>query len=47
MVGLVSSRTGAVMPLEFSTPRGVLERALPGRVMVNDAETMVDLARMG
>lgn len=47
MIGFVSSRTGQVMPLEFQSGGAVLEKRLPSRVTVNEAETMVALARSG
>ncbi|MCA8906744.1 MAG: LysR family transcriptional regulator [Rhodospirillaceae bacterium] len=47
MVGFVSSRTGAVMPLEFTDANGVREITLASRVTVNEAETLVGLARLG
>lgn len=47
MVGFISSRTGAVLPLEFTTPDGTDEITLPARITVNDAETMLHLARLG
>ncbi|MCA8932044.1 MAG: LysR family transcriptional regulator [Rhodospirillaceae bacterium] len=47
MVGFVSSRTGAVMPLEFTDADGVREITLASRVTVNEAETLVGLARLG
>ncbi len=47
MIGFISSRTGAVLPLEFTTPDGPREITLPARITVNDAETMHHLARLG
>lgn len=47
MVGFVSSRTGTVMPLEFATLGRVREVTLASRVTVNEAETLVGLARLG
>lgn len=44
MVGFVSSRTGAVLPLEFQTEDGLRDVTLPSRITVNDAETLRDLA---
>jgi DNA-binding transcriptional LysR family regulator len=47
MVGFISSRTGDVLPLEF-TDRGALRQVtLPSRVMANNSDTMADLARLG
>lgn len=46
-VGFLSSRTGQTMPLEF-TVDGVLRAvSLPGRLTVNNSDTMADLARRG
>lgn len=47
MVGFLSSRTGAVAPLEFQAATGLREILLPSRVTVNDAESLADLARLG
>lgn len=47
MVGFVSSRTGAAFPLEFQTPGGLREVALPGRIVANEADTVHHLARLG
>lgn len=47
MIGFLSSRTGRPMPLEFATPRGVIEVPLPARVSVNEADTAHALARLG
>ncbi len=47
MVGFVSSRTGEVMPLEFSLGGQVCERKLPARILVNNADTSVEAARLG
>ena len=47
MVGFMSSRTGQVLPLEF-TVRGQLKtRVLPSRVTVTSAESYAALARLG
>jgi DNA-binding transcriptional LysR family regulator len=47
MIGFISSRTGDVLPLEF-TDRGALRQVtLPSRVMANNSDTMADLARLG
>ena len=47
MIGFVSSRTGEVLPLEFSCDGVLRQVVLPSRVMVNNSDTMVDLARLG
>ncbi|MEC9434265.1 MAG: LysR family transcriptional regulator [Pseudomonadota bacterium] len=47
MVGFVSSRTGAPMPLEFETPDGVRLVTLPCRTMASDADSAAALARLG
>jgi DNA-binding transcriptional LysR family regulator len=47
MVGFVSSRTGEVLPLEFTVAGVTRNVRLPSRVTVNDADTMADLARLG
>lgn len=47
MVGYVSSRTGEVMPLEFTVAGQVRSVTLPRRISVNASDTMADLARLG
>lgn len=48
MVGFFSSRTGQVLPLEFTEEDGrVREVMLPARVTANTAETLAALAREG
>ncbi|MBR1129051.1 LysR family transcriptional regulator [Bradyrhizobium iriomotense] len=47
MVGFVSSRTGDVLPLEFSVGGALRQIVLPSRVRVNNSDTMADLARLG
>ena len=47
MVGFVSSRTGEVMPLEFSQHGDVREQTLPARILVNNADTSAEAARLG
>lgn len=47
MVGFVSSRTSEVLPLEFTIGRTVRHVRLPGRVTVNNSDTMAALARLG
>lgn len=47
MVGFLSSRSGEVMPLEFTSDAQVRTALLPSRVTANDATTAADLARLG
>lgn len=47
MVGFVSSRTGEVLPLEFSVGGALRHVVLPSRLRVNNSDTMADLARLG
>jgi DNA-binding transcriptional LysR family regulator len=47
MVGFISSRTGEVLPLEFIHDGAVRQVTLPSRVVVNNSDTMADLARLG
>jgi DNA-binding transcriptional LysR family regulator len=47
MVGFLSSRTGEVMPLEFSVDGALREVRLPVRVSANHSDTTADLARRG
>jgi DNA-binding transcriptional LysR family regulator len=47
MVGFVSSRTGEVMPLEFTGDDGIRTILLPARVSANHSDTTADLARLG
>ncbi|ONG58338.1 LysR family transcriptional regulator [Pseudoroseomonas deserti] len=47
MVGFLSSRSGEVMPLEFTTPGGVKLVRLPCRLTVNNADSLAELARLG
>jgi len=46
-VGFISSRTGQVMPLEFTVDGQIRNVTLPARVRVNNSETLIDLARRG
>jgi DNA-binding transcriptional LysR family regulator len=46
-VGFLSSRTGQAMPLEFLVDGAVRTVSLPGRLTVNNSDTMADLARSG
>ena len=47
MVAFISSRTGDVLPLEFSVGGALRNVVLPSRVRVNNSDTMADLARLG
>jgi DNA-binding transcriptional LysR family regulator len=47
MVGFISSRTGDVLPLEFTDRGAPRQVTLPSRVMANNSDTMADLARLG
>jgi DNA-binding transcriptional LysR family regulator len=47
MVGFLSSRTGEVLPLEFTVGKTLRELRLPHRVTANNSDTMADLARLG
>ena len=47
MVGFVSSRTGQVIPLEFTRDGRTIERALPARVLVSGADAAAAAARLG
>ena len=47
MVGFVSSRTGQVMPLDFSRDGLTIEVALAARVLVNGADAYAAAARLG
>ena len=47
MIGFISSRTGDVLPLEFSVEGRLREIVLPSRIRVNNSDTMADLARLG
>ncbi|WP_103223358.1 LysR family transcriptional regulator [Roseibium marinum] len=47
MVGFLSSRTGAALPLEFRRGDGYEEVTLPATVIANDADTVHHLARQG
>lgn len=46
-IGFISSRTGHIMPLEFTVEGEVRNITLPCRLTVNNSDTMVDLARRG
>lgn len=47
MVGFVSSRTGRVLPLEFTKAGRTIERTLPTRVLASGADTSAEAARLG
>jgi DNA-binding transcriptional LysR family regulator len=47
VVGFVSSKTGEVMPLEFTVGGKTKLVRLPSRVTVNNSDTAHDLARLG
>jgi len=47
MIGFVSSRTGDILPLEFTIGGTLRKVALPARITVNNSDTMADLARLG
>jgi DNA-binding transcriptional LysR family regulator len=47
MVGFISSRTGDVLPLEFTCKGTLRYVVLPSRVTVNNSDTMAELARLG
>jgi DNA-binding transcriptional LysR family regulator len=46
-VGFISSRTGQIMPLEFTVGEKARYVTLSGRVTVNNSDTTLDLARRG
>ena len=47
MIGFVSSKSGQVMPLEFTLGSEVREVSLPSRITVDNSDTLADLARLG
>src|SRR5262249_48604970 len=47
MIGFASSRTGKILPLEFTVGGEVRNVTLPHRVTVTDTETYAALARLG
>ena len=47
MIGFASSRTGQVLPLEFTVDGEVRTVLLPSRVTVTNADTYAALARLG
>jgi len=47
MIGFVSSRTGQVMPLEFTVDGKIRETVLPSRVTVSNSDTAATLVRQG
>ncbi|MCB8837316.1 LysR family transcriptional regulator [Aurantimonas sp. VKM B-3413] len=46
MIGFVSSRTGELMPLEFTVDAGVRRIVLPNPITVNGSDVMAELARL-
>lgn len=46
-VGFISSRTGQIMPLEFTVEGEVRYVTLQARLTVNNSDTLIDLARRG
>ncbi|MEH6691839.1 MAG: LysR family transcriptional regulator [Pseudorhizobium pelagicum] len=46
-IGFISSRTGQVMPLEFTVGGEIRNVTLPPRIRVNNSDTTVDLALRG
>jgi DNA-binding transcriptional LysR family regulator len=46
-IGFISSRTGQVLPLEFTVNGQIREITLPTRIRVNNSDTIVDLACRG
>lgn len=47
MIGFISSRSGQIIPLEFTVNGKLKEVTLPAQVMVNNSDTMADLGRRG
>lgn len=47
MVGFLSSRTGEILPLEFTIGGKIRYVRLPSRVTANNSDTVSDLARLG
>jgi len=47
MIGFVSSRTGQVMPLEFTVDGKIREIVLPSKVTVSNSDTAAALVRQG
>lgn len=47
MIGFMSSRTGEMLPLEFTIDGQIRELRLPARITVDNSDTMADLARRG
>lgn len=47
MIGFVSSRTGQVMPLEFTRDGGAIEVMPPARLLVSGADAYAAAARLG
>ncbi|UVK44510.1 LysR family transcriptional regulator [Mesorhizobium sp. AR07] len=47
MIGFASSRTGQVLPLEFTVEGELRTLVLPSRISVTNSETYADLTRLG
>ena len=47
MIGFASSRTGQVLPLEFTVEGEVRTMILPCRITVTNSDTYANLARLG
>jgi DNA-binding transcriptional LysR family regulator len=47
MIGFASSRTGQVLPLEFTVGAGLRTLTLPARITVTSSDTYAALARLG
>jgi DNA-binding transcriptional LysR family regulator len=47
MIGFASSRTGQVLPLEFTVERELRTVMLPSRITVTNTDTYANLARLG
>jgi DNA-binding transcriptional LysR family regulator len=47
MIGFVSSRTGQVLPLEFTVDGQIRTLVVPSRITVTNTDTYVHLARLG
>ena len=47
VIGFFSTRTQSVLPLDFATPKGAVERHLPAALVVTGTETLLAAARAG
>jgi DNA-binding transcriptional LysR family regulator len=47
MIGFASSRTGGVLPLDFTVGNAIRSMTLPHRITVTSSETYVALSRLG